>query len=34
LLRPIGILAADTPLRGRVGEFAGVRAIYGGTGWW
>jgi hypothetical protein len=34
LLRPIGVLAADTPLRGRVGEFARVRAIYGGTGWW
>jgi hypothetical protein len=34
LLKPIGILAADTPLRGGVGEFAGVRAIYGGTGWW
>jgi hypothetical protein len=34
LLRPIGVLAADTPLRGAVGEFAGIRAIYGGTGWW
>lgn len=34
LLKPIGVLAADTPLRGRVGEFAGVKAIYGGTGWW
>jgi hypothetical protein len=34
LLRPIGVLAADTPLRGAIGEFAGVRAIYGGTGWW
>jgi hypothetical protein len=34
LLKPIGVLAADTPLRGRVGEFARVRAIYGGTGWW
>ena len=34
LLKPIGVLVADTPLRGRVGEFAGVKAIYGGTGWW
>ena len=34
LLKPIGVLAAYTPLRGRVGEFARVRAIYGGTGWW
>jgi hypothetical protein len=34
LLKPVGVLAADTPLRGRVGEFARVRAIYGGTGWW
>jgi hypothetical protein len=34
LLRPLGILAADTPVRGAVGEFAGVKAIYGGTGWW
>jgi hypothetical protein len=34
LLRPIGVLAADTPLRGAVGQFAGIRAIYGGTGWW
>jgi hypothetical protein len=34
LLKPIGVLAADTPLRGAIGEFAGVKAIYGGTGWW
>jgi hypothetical protein len=34
LLKPIGVLAADTPLRGAVGQFAGVKAIYGGTGWW
>ena len=34
LLKPIGVLVADTPLRGRIGEFAGVKAIYGGTGWW
>jgi hypothetical protein len=34
LLKPIGVLAADTPLRGAVGEFAGIKAIYGGTGWW
>ena len=34
LLKPIGVLVADTPLRGKVGEFAGVKAIYGGTGWW
>jgi hypothetical protein len=34
LLKPIGVLVADTPLRGTVGEFAGVKAIYGGTGWW
>jgi hypothetical protein len=34
LLRPIGVLAADTPSRGAVGEFAGVKAIYAGTGWW
>lgn len=34
LLKPIGVLVADTPLRGRVGEFAGVKAIYGGTGLW
>jgi hypothetical protein len=34
LLKPVGVLVADTPLRGMVGEFAGVRAIYGGTGWW
>lgn len=34
LLKPIGVLAADTPLRGAIGAFAGVKAIYGGTGWW
>jgi hypothetical protein len=34
LLKPVGVLAADTPLRGTVGQFAGVKAIYGGTGWW
>jgi hypothetical protein len=34
LLKPVGVLVADTPLRGTVGEFAGVAAIYGGTGWW
>jgi hypothetical protein len=34
LLKPIGVLVADTPLRGKVGGFARVRAIYGGTGWW
>ena len=34
LLRRLGILAADTPLRGTVGHFAGLKAIYGGTGWW
>jgi hypothetical protein len=34
LLKPLGVLVADTPLRGAVGEFAGVKAIYGGTGWW
>jgi hypothetical protein len=34
LLKPDGVLVADTPNRGTVGEFARVKAIYGGTGWW
>ena len=34
LIRPDGVLAFDTPQRGAVGAFAGVNAIYAGTGWW
>jgi hypothetical protein len=34
LLKPLGVLVADTPPRGTAGEFAGAKAIYGGTGWW
>jgi hypothetical protein len=34
LVRNSGVLVMDTPNRGSVGEFAGIRAIYAGTGWW
>ena len=34
LVRPDGVLVMDPPRRGSVGAFAGVRAIYAGTGWW
>ena len=34
LVKPIGVLVIDTPNPGKVAEFAGVSAIYGGTGWW
>jgi hypothetical protein len=29
-----GVLIIDTPPRGSVAEFAGVKAIYAETGWW
>jgi hypothetical protein len=34
LLRSEGVLTMDEPRRGSVANFAGVRAIYAGTGWW
>ena len=34
LVRPDGVLILDTPPRGSVAEFAGVKAIYAETGWW
>jgi hypothetical protein len=34
LVRPDGVLIIDTPQRGSVAEFAGVKAIYAETGWW
>jgi hypothetical protein len=34
LVRSDGVLVMDPPRRGSVGGFAGVRAIYAGTGWW
>ena len=29
-----GVLVMDEPRRGSLGNFAGTRAIYAGTGWW
>ena len=29
-----GVLIMDEPQKGSVSEFAGVKAIYAGTGWW
>jgi hypothetical protein len=34
LVRPDGVLIMDEPRRGSVADFAGVRAIYAGVGWW
>ena len=34
LVRPDGVLIMTGPQRGSVADFAGVRAIYAGTGWW
>ena len=34
LVRSDGVLIMDEPQRGSVADFAGVRAIYAGTGWW
>jgi hypothetical protein len=34
LVRPDGILIMDEPRRGSVAKFAGVKAVYAGTGWW
>ena len=34
LIRSDGVLIIDTPRRGSVAEFAGVKAIYAETGWW
>ena len=34
LVRSDGVLVMDSPRRGSVGNFAGVTAIYAGTGWW
>jgi hypothetical protein len=34
LVRPDGVLIMDEPRRGSVANFAGVKAIYAGTGWW
>jgi hypothetical protein len=34
LVRREGVLIMDEPQRGSVADFAGVRAIYAGTGWW
>ena len=34
LVQSDGVLIMDEPRRGSLGDFAGVRAIYAGTGWW
>jgi hypothetical protein len=34
LASPDGVLVIDTPSRGAIGKFGGVRAVYAGTGWW
>jgi hypothetical protein len=34
LVRSDGVLVMDSPRRGSVANFAGVSAIYAGTGWW
>jgi hypothetical protein len=34
LAMPDGVLIMDNPRRGSVSDFAGVKAIYAGTGWW
>lgn len=34
LVNKIGVLVVDTPNTGQVASFAGVRAVYAGTGWW
>ena len=34
LVQPDGVLIIDTPSRGSVADFAGVKAIYAETGWW
>jgi hypothetical protein len=34
LVRPDGVLIMTDPQRGSVADFAGVRAVYAGTGWW
>jgi len=34
LVSPEGVLVIDTPSRGTIAYFGGVRAMYAGTGWW
>jgi hypothetical protein len=34
LIRPDGVLIMTDPQRGSVADFARVKAIYAGTGWW
>jgi hypothetical protein len=34
LVSPGGVLVIDTPPRGIVADFRGVKAVYAGTGWW
>jgi hypothetical protein len=34
LAAPEGVLVVGSPLRGTIGQFGGVRAIYAGGGWW
>jgi len=34
LASPEGVLVIDTPPRGTIANFGGVRAIYAGAGWW
>ena len=34
LVSPEGVMVIDTPSRGTIGIFGGVRAVYAGTGWW
>ena len=34
LVTPDGVLTMDPPRNGSVAKFAGVKAIYAGTGWW
>ncbi len=34
LAAPDGVLVIGSPVRGTVGQFGGIRAIYGDGGWW
>ena len=34
LVSPEGVLLIDTPPRGAIANFGGIKALYAGTGWW
>lgn len=34
LAAPDGILVVGTPIRGSIGQYGGIQAIYAGGGWW